>query len=876
MEVKRIRRSWGTRLLLVLAALKLLAGVTAFVLGQTAFSLDPNRFPIPAAIYAGHLLVWGSGALFLMVAGRADDRAWTLGANFLLVGSAFADRLILGLAPSLPPALAPAAGLWAHLHPMIFIPVFGWMLASTFPVSVSFGPRAAMARAGLTSSLVAGTALFVANLVAPLVFPAPIVGGILEPLTLIVVLTLQLAANAFMVWQMPLSAIETRRRVGLFVAALVVGGAPIALEIVLVSLVPAFRRWGQDPDLRPLMALVPNLFVFSVPFTTTYSVLVDRVFDVRLVIRRAMQYALARSTLLALFSIPAVWSMGYVYQNRGLTVGQLLGAHPAGIGATVAAALLAFRIRKRTLATLNRRFFREQYDAQRILAALVDMSRRATDATELAILLSGEIDRALHLDGVVVLVADATTRALRSPLGTTRPIDLSSALLTLVAGDSAPLDVDVESSFSPVARLPESERQWLADAGCRLLVPLIASDGSLVGMLALAEKKSELPFSREDRALLSAIAASGALTLENRLHRSSVLASQATPSGALVLERAASSDSDQPAGECRRCSAVYAPEIATCPDCHLALQPAAIPLELVGKFRLERRIGAGAMGVVYRATDFTLDRPVAIKTMPRVSPESVMRLRREARAMAAITHANLAIIFAAESWRGTPVLILEFLDGGTLADRLRGGRLPVRDVLMLGVAMADVLDKTHAAGVLHRDIKPSNIGYTASGTPKLLDFGLARLASRLETNVTPADLAVLVSQANQSDLTQSQVLVGTIPYLSPEAVKLKPPDPGMDLWSLTLVLFEAISGTNPVAKGDAFHTIASIAAGRIPSLDQLRPELPPEIVTFFRDALALDAGRRPSTARQLAQRLELLQQALADTELQYTAPTGQK
>jgi serine/threonine-protein kinase len=270
------------------------------------------------------------------------------------------------------------------------------------------------------------------------------------------------------------------------------------------------------------------------------------------------------------------------------------------------------------------------------------------------------------------------------------------------------------------------------------------------------------------------------------------------------------------------------------------------------------------MGVVYRATDLTLHRSVAIKTLPRVSPERAVRLRREARAMAAITHPHLALIFGAESWRGTPMLVFELLDGGTLADRLHGGPLPATEVLALGIAMAGVLEKLHAAGVLHRDIKPSNIGFTADGIPKLLDFGLARLlnqpvaAGRDLTQVTAT-----VEPAITSDwLPRSHRLVGTIPYLSPEAVRSEPPDPSVDLWSLSVVLFEALTGKNPFARTGVFETIAAIAGGRIPSLGEALPGSAPALAAFFRDALSPDLETRPSSARALRQQLEALHEEL--------------
>ena len=177
---------------------------------------------------------------------------------------------------------------------------------------------------------------------------------------------------------------------------------------------------------------------------------------------------------------------------------------------------------------------------------------------------------------------------------------------------------------------------------------------------------------------------------------------------------------------CAACSLVWSPETRQC-SCGAATSVAALPLFVQGKFRLERLVGAGGMGVVYLAVDMVLDRHVAIKTLPSLRSKSAERLHREARTMARVVHPNLALIYGTEQWRGTPMLVVEYLDGGTLRDSIRRGPVSYAEAMELGIVLADVLDRVHASGVLHRDVKPSNIGYTTDRRPKLLDFGLALL-----------------------------------------------------------------------------------------------------------------------------------------------------
>ena len=149
---------------------------------------------------------------------------------------------------------------------------------------------------------------------------------------------------------------------------------------------------------------------------------------------------------------------------------------------------------------------------------------------------------------------------------------------------------------------------------------------------------------------------------------------------------------DEPAVYCPACSLVWSPETRQC-SCGTAATAAALPLFVQGKFRLERLVGAGGMGIVYLAVDMVLDRQVAIKTLPSLRSESADRLHREARTMARVLHPNLALIYGAEQWRGTPMLIVEYLDGGTLRDWIRRGPVPYAEAIDLGIVLADVLDR---------------------------------------------------------------------------------------------------------------------------------------------------------------------------------------
>jgi serine/threonine protein kinase len=273
---------------------------------------------------------------------------------------------------------------------------------------------------------------------------------------------------------------------------------------------------------------------------------------------------------------------------------------------------------------------------------------------------------------------------------------------------------------------------------------------------------------------------------------------------------------------------------------------------LSGKFRPLAYVGAGGMGVVYEALDVSLNRRVALKTLGQLSGDAASRLETEARLMAAVAHPNLAIIFAVERWRDTPVLVLEFCERGTLAGRLPAAQR-IDEVLRLGLLLTPALEQLHRSGILHRDIKPSNIGFTRDDTPKLLDFGIASLLS--ESPWPPAHAPGAAAPATQTQsvrLEGQRRLVGTPLYLPPEALNGEPPDAGFDVWAMSLVMFEAIAGRHPFAAPTVDGVLHNIARSPVLHLETLRPDCPEAVASTFRRLLSPHRDERPRSASELA------------------------
>jgi hypothetical protein len=849
------------RLMFVAAAVKIAAALALWPWISAAAPLPPSA--LPSWYYVVLLLIFGVSGALLYFGGKSDTRARALGIVFLLFGTLFADRLVARAAPSFQGPPGVGLSFLESIHLYAFEPLVLWHFAWSFPrvqsaLVPAWFPRL-MSRLALAAAsvLVLGTATIdglgarwpALGRIGTWLSPNADDGWFWQISSILI-----LPSLALLVAKLRAANAGERRRLGWVVAGIVIGSVPMVVHVLLMTAVPPYAGFFGDPLRSRTLGIVLTAFSLVIPATTAYAVVVAQILEVRFIVRRAVQYALARYTVLGLMVALAVGLIAVGYGNRKRPLGEILGDSPVTAVALVLVAVVFFW-RRSLLEAIDRRFFREQYDAHGILVDLVDRSQKAHTARDIMTLITSEVDRALHLERISLLLRDDESDQLRDPEGRVRGLDVDGALGSLIAGSPAPLDVDLSSDSSPLGRLPEAEREWLADASARLIVPLLGAQGRPLGVLILGDKRSELPFTQEDRQLMTAVAASAALALERKLQRESPNPDIPPP----VRVHAAR--------QCVTCGRVQDRQQSACRACGGALHEALLPAVLAGKFEIERQIGAGGMGVVYRARDLTLSRPVAIKVLPRVGSQATARLRREARTMATMQHQHLAVIHAMESWRGAPVLVLEYLAGGTVADRIRGGSLPVADVVALGVVIADVLHHIHRAGYLHRDVKPSNIGYTGEGVAKLLDFGLVRLVTRLSdlsaTSRTTAtadprpDVAEQPSGPGSPSLeTAVNRLVGTPAYLSPEAVAMASPSESVDLWGLAVTLYEALTRRNPFLAPTVAEIVSLIARAAVPDPREMRPDCPPALARFFTSALAADHNLRPQSALDFRGRLQ--------------------
>jgi hypothetical protein len=474
----------------------------------------------------------------------------------------------------------------------------------------------------------------------------------------------------------------------------------VAVEIVAELAVPSFRAH----IVANRAAATPYFFgiLFLLPITTAYAVLVDSVLDVRITMGRVARYLLARQVALAFTCIPFVGLAWYFYSNRQSTVAEL-SAGWTGIAAVTAfvCGLILTVMREPALAFVDTHFHRSAVDLAAETAAFAACIGNARSIVEVAAVLEREVGRVLAVENVVTY-ATAQSGAEYEPTHLPgRPLATQSALAAILTADRMPVIID--EYLRPL--LPSDELRWRNDTGAQVLVPIVAIGDCTVGFVAVSQKLSGDTFTKADRAYLGAVVSAAALRLD-------ALDSTAATTAA--------SRDDEPAAECNACGRVVRPRQPLC-ECGGSTHPAAIPFVLSSKFQALSYVGAGGMGVVYQAIDVTLTRLVALKTLGRLSGAAADRLAAEARMMAAVAHPNLATIFGVESWRRTPVLVLEFFERGTLGRRLVCPQ-PIDEVLRLGVLLAPALEQLHQSGILHRDIKPNNIGFTRDDVPKLLDF----------------------------------------------------------------------------------------------------------------------------------------------------------
>ena len=294
------------------------------------------------------------------------------------------------------------------------------------------------------------------------------------------------------------------------------------------------------------------------------------------------------------------------------------------------------------------------------------------------------------------------------------------------------------------------------------------------------------------------------------------------------------------------------------------------PGQTLGPYVVVSTLGRGGMGEVYRARDTKLDRDVAIKVLPAVfgsDLDRIARFQREARTLAALNHPNIAAIYGLEERDGATALVLELVEGPTLADRIAQGAIPLDETLRIATQIADALEAAHERGIIHRDLKPANVKLRHNGTVKVLDFGLAKRPSEEDGR------EVHVDPLSGDELTGDGAILGTVGYMSPEQAAGRPAVFASDQFSFGVILFELLTGRRPFARETPVETLNAIIRDDPPPIATLNPGVPQSLQRLIDRCLAKEADHRHGDTREIALELGRVRSDL-ETQSRREAPAA--
>jgi hypothetical protein len=768
-------------------------------------------------------------AAILLVA-RPRDRAARWGALL------FAQIALYMTSTATPPRFAPEAAHFLRGLPLAVggLVLLGWSVSSAMPAS-AFGFCAVFPRPRLFTTRrswpwwLVGVALLATTGIDLDFVWFPVYGGAGGPRVPAFVLAGEFPLGfIFVAWAIALfvasyrkmDAPSDRRRLRLVLAGFAITAATLSVDMALMAAPSAI----QPVRLAAAWQFCWVVLLSAAALCTAYAILRHRVFDIHVIVRLGLRYAAARGVLLAVVPSVAVVLALDLLVHRSRPLGEIATERGAIYLVLVAAALALHVKRKPWMDGLDRRFFRERYDAYRLLAGVADDVRQSASFDVAAHHVMARVGDALHPARAAVMVRAAGETFFESAAsigGSTPSVPAGAKLVSLARLLGKPLE-NAQAGTGWLARqLPAIEIAFLRRAGVEWLFPVSLRGTGAEAFLLLGPKRSQEPYSREDRQLLQAVATSLGLLLERGL--SSGFA------------------------ECPACGSCYGAGATDCARDLAALVKSPYSRTLAGRYRFDRRLGSGGMGVVYEAFDAELKRQVAVKVIrPELfaSPDALARFRREARIAARLSHPAVVSVHdfgVAED--GRAYIVMERLKGHTLREEMRErGALDPGIALEILGGVAEALALAHEQGLVHRDLKPENVFIERSGqrvVARVLDFGLAKpLGAGATETVLP---------------TVAGGLLGTPAYMSPEQLRGDSPTEGWDVWALTVVAFEMLAGTHPLASFGHSMIPAAGGAGAVPSMAATALALPAR--EFFERAFAADSTRRPSSVRQVVEEL---------------------
>jgi eukaryotic-like serine/threonine-protein kinase len=563
-----------------------------------------------------------------------------------------------------------------------------------------------------------------------------------------------------------------------------------------------------------------------------YAVARHRVLGIHVVLRRGLQYLLARNVLRLVVFLPLLIVLFQaIVTDRGLKDLLLRSTWPFYLALAVTGAI-SLRYRRQMQLWLDRKFFRGALAQEQMLAALIERLKNVESEEELCLITGSQLTKALHVDGCHVLLRDEEGRM---RVAYSQLPDRAARLRRWMNDQGREL-IHSASVFQlyEVQDTVASEAAFETEPTEHLIVPVTGADPRGIGALVLGPKRSEQPYTSRDRNLLKAIAGQMAimhevLCLKQRVAQERRVRVQVL--GHLDQQRV------QLLNECPDCGRCYTTAESVCVNDGASLS-LTLPVErtIDGKYRLERRIGRGGMGVVYRGRDVRLERAVAIKIMTGDlfgNSAAMSRFEREARAAAVIKHPNIVAVYDfGRLPTGGAYLVMELIDGRSWREYLKLGRGLSERTSGWMTQLCLALEAAHARGVIHRDLKPENIMIANEGSSQrviVLDFGLAKVSAEL----SPSD----------GDLTITGAVMGTRGYMSPEQRSGKKVDLRTDVFSVGVICAETVTGRRPPRTGASLDWLkASLNSTSLNSTTLTHVQLS----RLLQRAMARKPGQRPS------------------------------
>ena len=629
-----------------------------------------------------------------------------------------------------------------------------------------------------------------------------------------------------------------RRRLRVLFVGGGLGVLPGAFRLLIWQFAPllAVWTWLASGFVGNLLTLLFVLF----PASFAYSILRHRLLDIRIIIRQGVQYAATRGALLSVIPVLGVILVTDLLVHGDQPLMGILEVRGWIYAALAAAAVAAHSQRRRWGEAIDRRFFRGQYDARRVLREVATEASRARSFADAAPGAVASIEAALHPDFAAVMQRSSGDAVFRTVTSTPAdkappPLDAGSSLISILRILKDPVEVILGKSGWLERQLPVQEIDSLRQAGIDLLVPVSMTLEHSEALLALGAKRSEQPYTREDKDLLAAIAVNLGLLLER-------------PEIPTARPR-------EEFEECPQCGACYDTGSGRCAQGGAGLTPIHMPRTLAGRYHLERRLGRGGMGAVYEASDSALGRRVAVKVIREdrlYSAGAAQRFQREARAAAGFSHPNVVTIYDYGVEGGTRAfLVMELLEGATLREELKScKRLSAARTVGIFRGVCSAVEAAHHHQLIHRDIKPENIFLVGdrdagSETIKVLDFGIAKFLPGGEQGTAIPTIGE----------TDTGILVGTPGYISPEQLLGEKPALSWDLWALAVTAYETLAGALPFPTSTWDHWRQAVLAGRYTPLSEHLADPPAPWQGFFSRALAADLTQRPQSAAEFVRHM---------------------